>query len=80
MHRRGRNAKATICQRTLVGAVRDRRDGYDLRLSAEAPAVRDALQCLCSHISSLLEEVVTLDAFVVELSRLYLILAQSASH
>lgn len=52
------------------GAVRDRRDRYDLRLSAEAPAVRDALQCLCSHISSLLEEVVTLDAFVVELSAL----------
>ena len=52
------------------GAVRDRRNRYDMRLGIAAPPVRAALRSLCSSISPVLEELVTLDALVVELSSL----------
>ena len=50
------------------GAVRQRVHRYDLKLSVEEPIVREVLRKLCSALGPLLEQVVTLDARIVELS------------
>jgi hypothetical protein len=50
------------------GDVRQRIRRYDLKLSIEEPVVREVLRKLCNALGPLLEQVVTLDARIVELA------------
>ena len=52
------------------GEVRERRARYDLKLDIGGPAVRQALHALCMAVSPIIEELLTLDAVVVELASL----------
>ena len=52
------------------GSVRQLYQRYDLKLDATEPVVRDALRALCTSIGPILEQSLTSEACVVELSSL----------
>lgn len=62
------DVEAKAASERWFGAVRDRRDRYDLRLAADAPAVQAALRRVGAAVAPLLEAVITLDSLVAELS------------
>ena len=52
------------------GAVRERHRRYDLKLDSAEPVVHEALRTICAALSPILEQTLTSDAIIVELSTL----------
>lgn len=66
-----RMAEAKLCEEAAsrwFGNVYERSGRWDLRLSTESPIVKNALRSLVTALFPLLEQIVTCDAFLVELA------------
>ena len=66
-----RMAEAELCEDAAsrwFGNVYERSGRWDLRLSTESPIVKNALRSLVTALFPLLEQIVTCDAFLVELA------------